>query len=146
MSRATLTDDEARALGERWIKAGGGHAPGMRVLETEYGGTPVRLTGRDDDYWHGVAGDDCGTSWYRIPHDRMSTRVPDLRDGATRGAALDVVRERFSDPTIYIEVGFTGPDSFPNYWLRSGSGREEPYANETSEGACLVAALEAAPR
>lgn len=143
-----LTDAEARALGERWVRAGGGWGSGgmlARHVDTRAYPLPVRTGPMEqgaDGWW------------------------PDLRDSATRGAALEVVRERWgvddlapqrtAEPT---EEGHASLATGQSHWgvphvggwnIRPRTAKETYIAGKVglqpSEGVWLVAALEAAPR
>lgn len=107
-----MTDNEARALGERWVKAGGGWRRGMV----------------------GVDGRLCAWDGY-LPSDG---EVPDLRRGVTRGAALEVVRERLGEPTVHVQ------HSRGRGW--EAIGFSTPVAFFATEGEALLAALEACPK
>lgn len=142
MSRATLTDDEARALGERWVEAGGGWRPGMLAVKSETerrSGYTLRLvTEWAEDEWEvgGVGGPiGIGHLW------------PDFRDPATRGACLEVVRERRRDPATHIRppVNGSGWRAFDGTCAPVRNAQGAPVEAD-GEAACLVAALEAAPR
>ena len=122
-----MTDDEARALGARWIAAMGERAwrVGMRVLPP-----PEDIPGHDEDLdddaglgpggvttlpdiaavvsvanglvtvaWFAGAGNAEGGTLLRGD-------VPDLRDPATRGAALAALREAYGDPRGYLQWDF----------------------------------------
>jgi hypothetical protein len=124
--RDGLTPDDARALGERWIKAGGDVRPGMLML---YG--TFYAEGRDaGDQW-----------WGRVtnPADVRRGQVPDPRDPATLGTWLATVRERLGRPALCVRsVDDSDPDA--------GWYIEDPEIYGATEAEALVAALEAAPR
>ena len=113
----TLSDVDAEALGQRWLAAGGGWRRGMR----------------------GVDGRLCAWDGYET-----EATVPDLRDAATRGAALEVVRERWGDPTMHmasLRLGWVWAfrdEAEVNMIIADGL----PIAG-TTEAEALVAALEA---
>lgn len=133
-----MTDDEARALGERWVKAGGGYGQGWLVQEVAYG-TTARLVWKDADHWHAATAAGAFFAWLRIRHEHMTDRLPDLRDPATRGAALEVVRERWARPIFLMP-----DDALCRSWGAYTPGVEpEQVAEGDSEAAALVAALEA---
>lgn len=84
---STLSDAEAEAIGRRWLAAGGGWRDGMmdglsRVRTHHATGRSADIRYRDIN-WEWVEEPVADTSW------------PDLRDAATRGAAVEVVRERW---------------------------------------------------
>lgn len=126
-----MDEHEARPLGERWKRAGGGWAPGMLI---RYGDRGLAID------VHRVGGAD-GRDRQRPLDD--SPWWPDFRDAATRGAALEVVRERWGDPLLYVRA------------VDDGSGWEATSPDNTmeivtvawgaTEAEALVAALEAAP-
>lgn len=85
-----MTDEQARALGERWVKAGGAEVNGMLL---RYGDS---LKPMDT---HRVGGHDNHDDSRSM---RPSPWWPDLRDPAARGAALEVVRKRWGDPSAHV--------------------------------------------
>jgi len=118
-----MTDEQARALGERWIKAGGGWYAGMT---------------------------DAQTSTVRYPIHYYDSAIPDLRDPATRGAALQVVRERWREPSYSLTA--VDESCYPIRWEWIDGGLAAPmlghpiaYQQFDSEAEALVAALEALP-
>lgn len=96
-----MTPAEAEALGRRWIAAGGGWREGMRATCYADWGTVTRVF-TDDDGTQTVY-----VSW---DHDAASGDLrdygadawPDFRDPATRGVALEVIRERYLDGFAHI--------------------------------------------
>ena len=134
----TLSNVEAEALGRRWLAAGGGWREGMRDGEG-YIVTGIGADGiPDESNLAATAGDTAGlTAWVNA--------WPDLRDAATRGAALDVVRERWGDPTMHmasLRLGWVWAfrdEAEVNMIIADGL----PIAG-TTEPEALVAALEAA--
>ncbi|WP_230685439.1 hypothetical protein, partial [Streptococcus pneumoniae] len=68
---------------------------------------------------------------------------PDLRDPATRGAALEVVRERWGRPDLSVRSSRAG-----RRWQPDCVGTPDALLDVTgnSEAEALVAALEAAPK
>ena len=123
-----MTDAEARALGERWIAAGGGWRPGWERPAT---GAPDDDgdRGRLDDYQPEYMGRPDG-AW------------PDLRDPATLGAALAVVRER-TDPLAYVAPYWSHPGPTLHYHVLDRDGHS--LGRGDSEAAALVSAIEAVP-
>jgi hypothetical protein len=126
-----LTDEQARALGERWIKAGGGWLVDGGFARWDDGalasqrldGAPPGDEGRPTREW-----------W------------PDLRDPATKGAALEVVRGRLSDATAHlVPPSPRQPGDVWTLWGRGRDGRGQCFCFESTEEAALVAALEAVP-
>lgn len=143
MSRATLTDDEARALGERYNR----HASARARMLGWMGDEQVAVV--EDD----VPGSDANNDpprmllVYQHRHRRLATVapewvIPDLRDAATRGAALEVVRERWGRPIFLMP-----DDASCRSWGAYTPGVEpEQVAEGASEEEALVAALEACPK
>jgi hypothetical protein len=139
-----ITEEVARDLGARWIAAGGGWWPGM-LVRGHRTGLGCRLTTSDPSrlWWESPTGDGWVYSVDGWESDNHAPPWPDLRDPATRGAALEVVRERRKDPLAWMD------------WLQTPSGLEW-YVNlgghgggwfaGCTEAEALVAALEAAPR
>lgn len=77
--------------------------------------------------------------------DASAQIFPDLRDPATRGAALEVVRERWGDPELcirrYREAGL--PE---HQWITASCARRKPgIVGGPTEAEALVAALETTP-
>jgi hypothetical protein len=68
-------------------------------------------------------------------------RYPDLNDAATRGGFLDVVREAWGDPLIFVSCGEWWTVESPNW----PATRNASFSGLT-EAEALVAALESAPR
>jgi len=81
---------------------------------------------------------------------RSQEDVPDFTDPATLGCLLALVRDAWRDPDVFLErVWDTGPDPKSSGWLARGAGpptRRSMTGTWPSEAACLVEALEAAPR
>ena len=92
-----LSDVEAEALGRRWIAAGGGWREGMLSLDgwrvLAAGAICVCATDGGGDGADAVERRECSAALLG---------APDLRDAATRGAALEVVRDRWESPTAYV--------------------------------------------
>lgn len=134
-----MTPAEAEALGRRWREAGGGWREGMRDGDG-YIVTAVGEDGLPDA--SGVAG--------TAPAQTMVTTWldswPDLRDPATRGAALEVVRERWG-PAFQVSpvIRFTPDAVVIVRWMWYANDKNENRGDSTSEAEALVAALEAAP-
>lgn len=142
----TLTNEQAQALGHRWIAAGGGWREGMVAIYCMRRGRVVRGSFGELD-WHGEE----LRSGFVGRFDKTvggQTAWPDLRDPATRGAALEVVRERWMDGWAHI--------FFANgeWCLRvlPGGAMLEPFSyarlrdfRAASEAETLILALEAAP-
>ena len=127
---ATLTADEARALGER--------------LEA------LRLPGIEGGaYWHPPSG-------HRIRAERpfgwvgpvpvYAGYLLDLRIAGNRGELLEVVRERWGCPEAFLFSDL--PRWEVTAWIPNARGRVEAnvLGHGPTEAAALVAALEAAPR
>jgi hypothetical protein len=78
---------------------------------------------------------------------QAGTAIPDLSDGPTRGALLDLVREAWGDPTIHMHAlpgGRWRPISATHGQWTWG-GLLDRYPDPATEAEALVAALEAAP-
>ena len=141
-----MTPAIAEALGRRWIAAGGGWREGMLSLDgwrvlAVYGVCVCASDGGAEGA-EGVELRECSAALLDCP---------DLRDPATRGAALEVVRERWNSPALQISPvvrtdmngastgGITG-------WRWYSNDKEDNMGTAFTEGACLVAALESAPK
>ncbi len=128
-----MTPAKAEALGRAWIAAGGGWRDGM--LD---GHTGHRIALGPDGESYTVRKSD-GQSW------------PDLRDPATRGAALDVVRERWGDPLVCV-IGtidhpcYIGITTAPrtDWRIDAWTADVSDLHGYDSEAAALLAALVAA--
>ena len=81
---APMPLEEAEALGLRYLAAGGAVLPGML------------LRWKQSDLFHRCIEDDAAPDqgWW-----------PDLRDGATRGAVLEFIRERWGCPSAHVAPG-----------------------------------------
>lgn len=137
-----MTPAEAEALGRRWIAAGGGWQVGMIITSGTRDWIITSLVESDaslieaDSVWPKRWGFD-------------GTDGADLSDGAwwplltypaTRGAALEVVRERWGDPTA-------STSHFAGKWtVAKGNGHAQEFRMCDSEAEALVAGLEAAPK
>ena len=136
----TLSDVEAEALGRRWLAAGGVWRDGMldglsRVRTHHATGRSAYIRYRD-------------TNWEWVEEPVADTAWPDLRDAATRGAALEVVRERWNAPALQVSpVVATEPDGVPTgivtAWRYYVNDSEEHFGHADTEPEALVAALEA---
>lgn len=145
-----MTPAEAEALGRRWIAAGGGWRDGMRAG----GGHPRRTlfgssqSGSTYGYALPLPKNKRGVQ-LRPPCPPLDPKAwPDLRDPATRGAALEVVRERWLDG--WAHIFFVDGE----WCLRvlPGGAMLEPFSHKrlrdfraATEAEVLVLALEAAP-
>jgi hypothetical protein len=119
----------------------------------EYGGTAHpcdwwRCVDVDDDgvtYWASMEGDyGAGgmTGAYWVP----ALAVPDLRDPATRGCVMQLVRDAWNDHHIYVrKLDVLTPGEA--WFVCDGNGamvNSACYMSGQSAGGALVAALEAA--
>ena len=126
-----MTDDDARALGEKCAKALARTCPtGALGMWQQDGETPwpQRVTETDP------GPDGCRLVWI------------DMRDAPTRGAVLEVVRERWGDPCAHLRLDLTSADTRWRFWSSEKWRIEGPSPSGPTEAAALVAALEAAPR
>lgn len=140
-----MINEEAEALGRRWIAAGGGWRAGMAAIHENGSAHRLAMSTQMSEAW-----------W------------PDLRDPATRGAALEVVRERWRSAfaharqrgsfvvktTTYQQAVEVAPawevcDLYLDAEGAKAIGASKPglvgFWGFPSEIAALVAALEAAP-
>jgi hypothetical protein len=122
-----VTEVDAEALGRRWLTASGGWHAGMEVVHAS--GYRHRLLSSTHTY----------KGWW-----------PDLRDAATRGAALEVVRQRWGNPLVWVEweasTAMWGEGTYQLSWACVNGEPIPPDITGDSEAAVLVAALEAAPQ
>lgn len=116
-----MTDEEATALGKRLVACRHFH-PLRGMLD---------MQGRT---W------DTSLLW-RWNND---VDVPDLRDPATLGCVLELVREALEDDGLGAICQFVGLAKGGRMWSLIGDGGELG-SYHTSEAEALVAALEAAP-
>ena len=134
----TLTNEQAEAYGKRWM-AKAGWADGMLMLpHPAFGGR------------HRVQVDARGAFIpTAVPHDVPGDALPDLRDGATKGAALEVVRERWGIKRLWAEFqadnAMWGVGDWVLGWACLDGEKPPPDLSADSEEELLVAALEAAP-
>jgi hypothetical protein len=133
-----MTDEAARALAERWHRAGGGYLGGMLVIYA-YEVSPPHFWSARLEAVHNMRA-----------REGMRVVGPDLRDPATRGAALEIVRQRWREPSLWVGVV---DESVPLRWQWGDGGLAAPmmghqvgYDDYASEGEALVAAIEAAPK
>ena len=119
-----MTDIARRAVackGWRWM-------PGMLALPSDgMVFTPVRLA--DEHEW---------------PHD-IGLRVPDLRDPATLGCVLALVRVAHDDECACVFPIDYGPGGVRWIARLTAGGRDMTQHVHASEAEALVAALKAAP-
>jgi len=144
--------DEGRALGERWIKAGGGWkvaaaSPSvggntLRVIALDNEGVPVEWLVTRDSGGPSVVTAYGRPGWARVVWD---DQVPDPRDPATLGTWLATVRERYNDSDLHVLPLFRDLACTERVWVVV-SERAEPkrlrVASGASEADALVAALE----
>jgi len=128
-----MTPAEAGRIGRAWIAAGGDVRPGMRDTQG------ARLT--DRHAW--VQPDDWSPAVFAANN---YSHLPDLRDAATRGAALEVVRERWGAPEghLYPFERAAYPEALS--WVFRRFYGADFTSEGDSEAAALLAALEAAPK
>jgi len=95
-----MTPAEAERIGRAWIAAGGGWRDAFAAVDADghrwrvYLGSPPILCG------HGIGTPGFIGGWESTAD--IIGAWPDLRDAATRGAALEVVRERWGDDTMHM--------------------------------------------
>jgi hypothetical protein len=122
---STLNERAGKALAGRW-RPGMVDTEGRRVTAAD---GPVR------QYAVPVAGRYYPTTGV------ASGGAPDMSDPATRGAFLDVVREAWGDPLIFVSCSEWWTVESPNW----PATRNASFSGLT-EAEALVAALESAPR
>lgn len=127
-----MTDEQARALGERWLAACGISSELLLAVDS--------LRSRGLTMYRGTVS---GVLW-RLD-EASATWWPDLRDPATRGAALEVVRERWSDPAMYLMPLWRDLACTRRVWVVARDADAEGRGSGDTEAEALVAALEAAP-
>jgi hypothetical protein len=130
-----VIDDEAIELGARAVACKGWRwLPGM--LARYYG---------DGAAWHLLTdGDGYGLPFkHRPPNPRDAW--PDLRDPATLGCLLALVREAWGDPTIHLTCVDSLEAGQYDWIVRSVADKWSSDLLSDSEADALVAALEAAP-
>ena len=124
-----VTDNEAGALGRRWMAACGKRTPGMLLMS---GARVVDIRDRDGS-WAAFRWED--NAAYSVDPDD----APDFRDGATRGAAMAELYELMGHSSCYPLHGGDGrPYAFnlccPTYIV----------ASSPTEAEAIVVAREAA--
>ena len=132
-------------MGRRWLAAGGGWRPGMMSW---YGQNFGRVVGQGKlpSEWRCESAYGFITGW---PASAVAFGGwPDLRDPATRGAAVEAGREWWGDAETYAKIEDSlwtkKRDGDGRRWLViTGDGRG--IAVGDSEAEALCAALEAAP-
>lgn len=85
------------------------------------------------------------SGWRWMPGMRCSPFVPDLRDPATLGCLLALVREAWGDPTIHLTCVDSLEAGQYDWIVRSVADKWSSDLLIDSEAEALVAALEAAP-
>lgn len=116
----------SRALGERYLAAGGKWRPGM--MNTAYKRYMGPAPGGHGHLWASPIGNETH------PVEALNVFPPDFRDPATRGCLLAEVRERYDDPTLSpTEHAGAWNLSVPPAWS---------FRSECGEAGALVAALE----
>ena len=118
-------------------RAGMADTMGRTVLTTSDG---MCLCG----WWNGPMGAERpNAGWVQL----SGMGAPDLDDAATRGALLDVAREMWGDPSIYLapctEIRPDGTS--PVWFVYTGRGRG-PIGSASTEGAAIALTILAAPR
>lgn len=140
---ADLTNEQAEALGRRWIAAGGWWLAGMLNGAGKFARVLVTSGDPDDPEFcaaeEGATEDDCYAVWVGYPG-----CWPDLRDPATLGACLAVVRERWGEPRAHLWPAEDADGGTP--WLFRLCYGAAPRCEGNTEAEALVAALEAAPK
>lgn len=134
-----MTNEQAEALGRRWIAADGEWREGMRAACFADWGTVTRVFTDDDETQTVYVSWDYDASSGDL-RDYGADAWPDLRDAATRGAALDVVRKRWGDSTA------TTSHWAERWTVANGNGHAQEFRMADTEAEALVAALEAAPK
>jgi hypothetical protein len=113
-----IDQTEARRLGQRWLKAGGEWRPGMLATD----GGRVRDVNGTTIEWDYL---DAFDGHARTPLAKCE-EVPDFRDGATKGAALEFLRERLSMPGL-------GLHAVPPHEWHVGTLERAPHGGLVSE-------------
>lgn len=135
-----MTEAKARALGERWIKAGGPSPtrPTLDAWESVLAMLERNRPAGADPY---VAGYDLALGKVRdaaMLARETAPEWPDPRDPGVLGTWLATVRERYGLPSLCVRSTDDGdPDA--------GWYIENPEIYGTAEAEVLVAALESAP-
>ena len=131
-----MTDEQLEALGRRWIAKGGDVRPGMMICDFE---GALRVIAKAAPGRLYVAGGMALDTWTVEETDWI-----DLSDGATKGAALEVVRERWGDPALCCVMDTDGAGWWAVGRWEDGLALRGRWASTEAEA--LVAALEAAPK
>ena len=130
----TANEQHAEALGARIQQCAAWRwRPGMLAL------SGVRVTSAL--YPSGIAVGVTEPAYHEVRLDPDD--VPDLRDPATRGAVLDLVRAAHGDPLI-CAVAHRSDDGPVRWWIDSDQCPVDDLYAYDSEAEALVAALEAA--
>lgn len=136
-----MTDEQLEALGQRWIAAGGDVRPGMMICDFE-GALRVIATAAPGRLY--VAGRMALDTWTVEETDWI-----DLSDGATKGAALEVVRERWGIRRLWVEFqvdnAMWSVGDWVLGWACLDGEKPPPDIMGDSEEEVLVLALESAP-
>lgn len=131
-----MTDEQAEALGRRYLAAGGKWRRGM---VTPRGNLVLRTEPEDRSGLHDV--------FLRCsPHDEVrADAVPDVRDPATLGCLAAEVRERWGEPEMFAATQHDTPHD--EWWVVCIGDEWENHvkAGGHTEAEAWIAALEAAP-
>ena len=101
-----MTNEQARELGRRWLAAGG------PMLEAMMWAARDALTGEECEGRYPESGL-LNSEVYREPW-------PDFRDGATKGAALEWLREQWDEPAMAPSYWDGQPDGCDGWDLTAG--------------------------
>lgn len=148
MTSDDLTNEQAEALGRRWLAAGGRWRDGMATGN----GHPRRMlfntSSTGATYGYALPLPVRKGIPRRPPCPALDREAwPDLRDPATRGACLAVVRERWGDSAMHLRPVASGWGAFT---MRVSLGGDAPAplylcVAGATEAEALVDALESHP-
>ena len=130
-----MTTIAAEALGRRWISAGGGWHAGMLAVER------VRPDAYDTRLMSGRIDGLYLNRWADPDEQKKYGWWPDPRDPAVLGWMLAIVRERYTNGTIFVRPTVAG---FVAYSLADTGNARLIAGPSPSEGEALVSALERA--
>ena len=133
-----MTPAEAESLGRRWLAAGGGWRAGMLSMD---GWRVVHAAGIVACVTDGDGNADA------IERRECSPGLlspPDLRDPATMGVCLAVVRERLDSPMFRTDALYALRVS-ERCWQLYTDTHAYSWADGTTEAEALVRAMECAP-
>ncbi len=142
-----MTQKRAQEIGRALLDAGCGWREGMRASCYADWGTVTRVFDHDDGTQTVYASFDHESASCDL-RDYDPAAWPDVRDAATRGVLLEIVRERWGSPALQISPRVcTKPNGCPTGeimgWRYYVNDMQERDGEAATEEECILAALDA---